>query len=182
MGAPRRKKWGLGEIYTFIDNMEVNENGCKIWKDNRLTHEYGFATVEGEGVRVHRLSLERKLGRKIKEGFFSCHYCDVPRCVNPDHLFEGTPYDNMHDCIKKGRIHHPGSWGDRNGSRTHPESRPKGMDHYATKLSDSDLDDIKNLYYEKSKNKSEISRVYGVTSTYVRKILAGRKRASHGRL
>jgi hypothetical protein len=41
---------------------------------------------------------------EIPPGMFVCHHCDTPRCINPDHLFLGTPKDNFDDAVRKGRI------------------------------------------------------------------------------
>ena len=41
----------------------------------------------------------------------ACHTCDNPVCINPSHLFAGTPLANQRDKVAKGRQ----ARGERNG-------------------------------------------------------------------
>lgn len=52
-------------------------------------------------VYAHRLSW--MLNRSDPEKMFVLHTCDIPRCVNPKHLFLGTASDNSLDSVRKGR-------------------------------------------------------------------------------
>lgn len=74
---------------------------------------YGQFNTSIKLVRAHRFSYELHFG-KIPQGMFVCHKCDIPNCVNPEHLFLGTPKDNTQDCIRKGRFNHKGAPGNRN--------------------------------------------------------------------
>lgn len=78
---------------------------CWIWngakKGGKL--KYGAINIDGKNFMAHRLSAYLFKGFDIKSSNMICHRCDVPLCVNPSHLFEGSPLDNMLDKKSKGR-------------------------------------------------------------------------------
>lgn len=76
--------------------------GC--WNWTGATVQDGRAIVKIDGVRTHPARVFWELYKTpIPEGMLICHRCDNVLCVNPDHLFVGTPTDNMVDMSKKGR-------------------------------------------------------------------------------
>lgn len=89
-------------------------SGCWLWISAATPKGYGYFTHDNRTVRAHRFAWQHKYG-PITGGLFVCHKCDVPSCVNPDHLFLGTNDDNVQDKIKKGRI--PQYRGQVNGIR-----------------------------------------------------------------
>jgi hypothetical protein len=77
---------------------------CWLWTGGKNQKGYGLWKREykGKNHSVHRLSYELHKG-PIPEGMLICHTCDVPSCLNPDHLFVGTALDNAQDRDRKKR-------------------------------------------------------------------------------
>lgn len=77
--------------------------GCWLWTASVNRKGYGRIGVGDAAALAHRVSWELHRG-PIPGGLCVLHKCDVPACVNPDHLFLGTVPDNTADCIAKGRF------------------------------------------------------------------------------
>jgi hypothetical protein len=75
---------------------------CWIWTHSTNKFGHGMFSFQGKTLGAHRFSFQLHNGN-ISNGFYVCHSCDNPACVNPNHLWLGTASDNMQDMIKKGR-------------------------------------------------------------------------------
>lgn len=69
---------------------------CWLWQAGKHVFGYGQISYKRRPYGAHRISWMLTNGT-IPEGLCVLHHCDVPACVNPSHLYLGSPKDNSRD-------------------------------------------------------------------------------------
>lgn len=126
---------------------------CWEWTGARAPKGYGVFGVGEAKTRAHRVAWILSHRTPIPAGMFVMHRCDNPPCVRPDHLFLGTPKENMDDMHAKGR--HPNDRGDF--SRF-----VRGEDHHSSKLTQRDVEDIR-FFSALGWSQRKLAREFGVS-------------------
>jgi hypothetical protein len=92
------------------------DSGCWLWTGS-INGGYGHMGLwpRYRGLaKAHRVSWQLYRG-EVPEGALVLHRCNVRRCVNPDHLYLGTPKDNAQDALHSGTLYKPDNRGARHG-------------------------------------------------------------------
>ena len=133
---------------------------CWLWT-GAISAGYGVLRRgrKAQNILAHRFMWELQYGM-IPKGCIICHRCDIPKCVNPRHLFIGTQRDNIQDAIKKGRVV---PWGKHFG-------QAKGEKHGRAKLALADVQELRHLRQE-GMNYRQLGQRFGITGTQACRIV-----------
>ena len=100
-----REAWCSNDC-RFLSHIDPNlsEHECWEW-DGALfkTTGYGqFGSVKSGVFTAHKYSYQL-FKSQVPNGLFVCHSCDNRKCFNLNHLWLGTPKDNVQDMVNKKR-------------------------------------------------------------------------------
>jgi hypothetical protein len=126
---------------------------CWLWTASKDRDGYGQFRFNGTTVKAHRVVIQLE-GSDIPSGMCVLHHCDNPGCVNPDHLYIGTPKQNTGDMIERGRSKYVGQ---------------KGEAHGCAKLCELDVRLIRDL--AETSTQQEIADWFGIAQSHVTNIV-----------
>jgi hypothetical protein len=135
----------------LLDKRDITESGCWEFTGYIMPNGYGQTSVGKLVLLAHRASYMVFIG-KIPEGMHICHKCDNRKCFNPDHLFAGTPDENMADMVRKGR-----------------QRSLSGVDSPNAKLTAEQVQEIRDRYIPYVTT-SELAKEFGISKQYVGQI------------
>ena len=146
--------------FTKLDfqNLLKPNGDCLEWTKS-TAYGYGQTNINGKTVKTHRLAMILE-GYDV-EGFNVLHSCDNPLCCNPKHLRLGNQQDNMRDMYCRGR-----------------DTTYRGSSHNQSKLSESQVLDIRADYATGNYRQIDLCRKYQMSSNAIFKII-NRKTWTH---
>lgn len=129
-----------------LPRAKKSTNGC--WEATGHKDKDGYARfmVDGKPV-VGTRHVWASLYGPISGRLVVCHRCDNPTCLNPAHLFLASTAENIADRNSKSR-------------------QAKGVTHWASKLSDDAVRDIRQMRNIGMRG-TEIAKLYGVSPSTV---------------
>lgn len=178
MGMAAHKQDPVARFWAKVDKT----GDCWVWTAGLNRFGYGKFYFEGRTVGAHKASLALHEGTALSDRWV-LHHCDNPPCVRPDHLYYGTPAENVHDAIVRGRV----VTGDDHWTHREPERLTRGDDHWTrrmpgatagerngrAKVTAADAAAIRVTYAAGGISQSTLASQYGVSQVQISHIIRG---------
>lgn len=132
-----------------------DENDCMLWTGTILRNGYGQINIRAKLVYVHRFSLILADGMPESSNMEAAHapvICHNRACVAPIHLRWATKADNEADKLLDG-------------------TRVYGEKHGISKLTESDVIEIRSLYSQNLYTQSKLGELYSVDQRTISRIV-----------
>lgn len=133
----------------------IADNGCWEWVGATKGGGYGYMKRSGKNVLAHRAAFFLWNGHWPE---VCRHKCDNRKCVNPEHLEDGTHADNVRDRIERGRSRHP-----------------KNEEHGRTKFTNEQVEKVREMRGT-GMTQQAIADEMGMAQSHVSRILRGENR------
>lgn len=130
--------------------------GCVMKKDQR-----GVLHWAAKNIVAPRVSWFVHHNEWPPTGIFVCHSCDNPNCVNPAHLWLGSPGDNTRDAAAKGRLH-----------MQQDDKKLFGSAHGQSKLTEREIPLIREMH-KNGLGSRAIAKAFSISRCSIRRILSG---------
>lgn len=134
------------------NTIPVPESGCLLWIGAMVGQGYGHAAFGGKRGRAHRLVYAEHHG-PIPPGLVVRHKCDVPCCVNINHLLLGTHKQNADDRTNRGKSY-------------------RGEEQTLAKLTSAQVLEIRSA--PRRRDGAALARKYGVSRRLIFNIRTGK--------
>lgn len=145
---------------------QIPFHSCWEWGGYREPDGYGQIIMgsrrRGRKQLAHRIAFALANG-PIPADSLVCHRCDNRGCVRPEHLFLGTPQDNISDFVSKGR---------HLRLRSEPVAPRERMasGNGMRRLTWAQVREIR-ARYQRGETQREIASLYGISRQHVQRIV-----------
>ncbi len=148
----------INDIWRRVDK-SAGENNCWPYQGAKSHFGHGAFSIKERPFQAHRVAYEATHG-PIPPGLWVLHMCDNPPCCNPKHLKLGTPKQNTHDMITKGRA----KWG--------VIPAQKGSKNKAAKLTEKQVIEMRKLHVQEIVSLIRLRDIFNVSYSTVVRIIS----------